>query len=206
MLQNTLEDKQFVSILADGRLHMTVDADTEGAKRREYETSDGKTGEKWELVFTEVSGIISEVKFFEGDYGKSLQLKIVDGDEKPVVLSLSCASNYGEDMMKKLLSIDIAKPVKIVPYAFIDEKGKNKKGVTVYQDDQKIKNFFYDEEKKENINGYPEPKKLKKPLSKDQWKLYFMEARLFLIEAITTHFNLDKGQPETSDDEKLEKF
>ena len=201
MLSNTQEDRNFVTILADGKLHMTVEEGTEGARKREYETSDGKTGEKWELVFTEVTGKITEVKFFEGDYGKSLQLKIEDGDEKPVVLSLSCASNYGEDAMKKIINVDLEKDVKIVPYSFLDDKGKNKKGVTIYQEDQKIKNFFYDEDAKKNINGYPEPKKLKKPLSKDQWKLYFMEARMFLIDAITEHFKLEKVNEDADLDE-----
>lgn len=194
MLKNLKEDVIYASVLADGRIHITVNENTEGAVKREYETSDGKTGSKWELVYSEISGMLSKINFFEGDYGKSLQLTITDGDEKPVVLSLSCASNYGEDAMKKLMNVDMEKEVKIVPYSFTDDKGKSKKGVTIYQDDEKIQNYFYDAKKEKNVHGYPEPKKLKKPLNKDQWKMYFMEVRMFLIDTITEHFKLEEAE------------
>jgi len=196
MLNNNKEDKIFASVLADGLIHVTVDEGTEGAKKREYETSDGKNGIKWELVYTDITGIISKIDFFEGDYGVSLQLTIEDGEEKPVILSLSTNSNYGEDAMKKIFNLDLSVPVKIVPYSFIDDNGKSKKGITFYQNDVKIKNYFYNEETKENINGYPDPKipKGKKTLSKDQWKLYFMEARIFLIDKVKEYFKIEENK------------
>lgn len=197
MALNKSDDKNYLSVLADGKLHLTVPEGTEGAVKRSYETSDGKTGEKWEFVFKDVSGMITKVGFYEGDYGKQLQLTIEDGDEKPVVLSLSTSQNYGEDMMKKLLNIDLSKPVKLAPYSFTDDKGKLRKGISVIQEEVKIKNYFYDEAKGKNINGYPEPKmpKGKKTLSKDEWKLYFMQARMFLIEKITEHFKIEESHP-----------
>ena len=77
-LKNTRADNQFVSILADGTLRMPVPEFTEGAVTREYETSDGKTGTKHEMVYTELSGMITKIAFFEGEYGKLLQLTIED--------------------------------------------------------------------------------------------------------------------------------
>lgn len=196
-LTESKKEQNYLSILADGKLHMTVPEGTEGAVVREYETSDGTKGHKWEKVYKDVIGKITKIGFFDGDYGRSLQLTITDGEEIPVVLSLSTSSNYGEDMMKKLLNIDLEKIVKIAPYSFTDEKGKSKKGVTVWQfseetgKNEKITNYFYDTEAKKNIHGYPEPKKLKKPLSKDQWKLYFGECREFLVETITEKFGIE---------------
>jgi len=194
MLNNSKEDKIFASILADGLIHITCDEFSDGAIKREYETSTGEKGVKYEHQYTDITGIITDVKFFEGDYGKSLQLTISDGDEKPVVLSLSTASSYGEDAMKKLLNVDLTQEVKIAPYSFTDENGKNKKGVTIYQNGAKIQNHFYNPETKENINGYPEPKKLKagKKMDKELWKIYFAEVRVFLVDKITEHFKLDK--------------
>lgn len=186
------EDKRFLSVLADGLLHMNVPEGTEGAVKRDYETSDGKTGTKYELVYKDISGIISKINFYEGEYGTSLQLTITDGDEEPLVLSLSCSTNFGEDLLKKLPSIDLTKKVILKPYAFLDDKGKNKKGVTVIQDEIKIQNYFYNPETKININGYPEPKKSKKPLSKEEWKLYFGQCRVFLIDFIKEKFNLSE--------------
>ncbi len=192
MLNPAKEEAIYASILADGLIHVSVPEGTEGAKKREYETSDGKVGTKWELLYKDVSGLLTKINFREGDYGKSLQLTIQDGDEMPVVLSLPTSSNYGEDAMKKLINIDLAKPVKIAPYSFTDDKGKIKKGVTIYQDEVKLTNYFYDIETKQNLHGFPEPKKLKKPLSKEQWKMYFMEAQMFMIDKITEHFHLEE--------------
>lgn len=192
-LKNTKEEAIFASVLADGRIHVEVPEGTEGAVIREYETSSGDTGRKCELVYSEISGMISKVAFYEGDYGKSLQLTIADGDEKPVVLSLGTASSYGEDMMKKLPNIDLEREVRIVPFSFTDDKGKNKKGMTVYQGDAKVANYFYDPETKSALHGFPEPKKApkSKTLSKDEWKLYFMECRIFMIAKIEELFKLD---------------
>lgn len=206
-LRNTSEERIFATLLADGKIHVTVPEGTEGATVRKYKTSDGMEGTKIEKVYTELIGKITKVGFYEGDYGKQLQVT-VQGKEgtKPVVLSLSTSSNYGEDMMKKLINVDLEKMVKIAPYAFTDENGKKKKGVTIWQHNsatgknEKIKNYFYDEEKKENTNGYPEPKKLKsgKPLSTDQWKLYFGECREFLVEKITEHFGIESESAQVS--------
>lgn len=208
MLKNTKNDNKYVSILADASMRLPVTEDTEGAVKRDYETSDGKTGSKFELVFTELSGKIDKIAFFDGEYAKLLQLTFVnpeDEEEEPLILSVSTGSTFGEDIMKKLLSIDMDQPVRLVPYSFDDEKTKkNKKGVTIYQmvngKEEKVKNFFYDEETKKVCNGYPEipAGHGKKPVSKDEWKIYFAQARLFMINTITEKFDLENAPEEPS--------
>jgi hypothetical protein len=205
-LKNTKQDNSYISILADGTLRQSVPEFTEGAVRRDYETSDGKTGTKFELVFTEVSGMITEIKFHEGEFGKSINLTIEDGEDKPVVLQVQTASNFGEDLMKKLPAIDMAQPVRLVPYSFTDEKDKSKKGITVYQNDNKIGNFFQEGTGKESkmLHGYPEipAGHGKKPVSKDEWKMYFMQCRIFLISYIEA--NMGATSTETKKDENWE--
>lgn len=196
-LNNSREEKIFASILSDGLIHITVDKETPGAKLREFEKSDGTKSEKYELVYTDISGVITKVDFYEGDYGTSLQLTIEDGDDKPIVLSLGTHTNFGEDMMKKLPNIDIGERVKLVPFSFLDDNGKSKKGITVIQNDKKVQNYFYDPVAKTNINGYPNPKVGKKPFTKDQWKAYFLEARIFLTDFIKDKFSIaEKGELE----------
>lgn len=194
MLINTKQDNKFVTILADGTLRLPVTEFTEGAVKREYETSDGKTGTKHELVFTEISGFITKVEFHDGEYGKLLQITMSEEGEDDVIVSLNTSSNFGEDMMKKLMSIDTQKKVRLVPYSFTGEKGKSKKGLTVYQDEQKVKNYFTEGEgeKTKLLHGYPAiPKVAKgKVISSDEWKLYFMQARLFMIGYIEENFKL----------------
>lgn len=207
MLKNTKSDLKFVSILADGSMRLPVTEDTEGAVRRDYETSDGKTGTKWELVFTELSGMIDKIAFYDGEYAKLLQLTFKDPEDEeaePIVLSVSTASTFGEDIMKKLLNIDRTKPVKLVPYSFDDEKGKTKKGVTVYQEvdgeQVKLENYFYDKDTKKVCNGYPEVPAGhgKKPVSKDEWKIYFATARLFLVNTLTDKLGIETEEKEPS--------
>jgi hypothetical protein len=108
-------------------------------------------------------------------------------------------------MMKKLLAVNMDLPVKLVPYSFIDDKGKTRKGMSVYQNfyidelgkpqGDKIKSYFQEGEGKEtkNINGYPDAPKAKagKTISTDEWKMYFMQARLFMIEKITETLKLE---------------
>lgn len=197
MLNNNDNKGIFANVLADGKIHVTVPEGTEGAIVRKYKTTDGLEGSKTELVYSELIGKITKINFFEGNFGRQLQVTVEDGDQEPVVLCLGTSSNYGEDMMKKLINVDLEKKVKIVPYSFTDG-GKSKKGITIWQKNEadeavKIENYFYDPINKVNINGYPEPKKLKKPLSKDQWKLYFGEVREFLVEKITEHFNIEEA-------------
>ena len=198
-LKEAQDTGKFLSILADGRFHMTVDAGTEGATLRTYETSTGEKGEKWERVFTEASGKITEIKFHDGSYGKNLIVTLVDGDEEPINLSFSCNSNYGEDVLKKLLNINRDEEVKFVPFSFTDDRGKNKKGVTVYQGDTKITSYFHDYDTTTKVttekNGYPTPPIAKKGkvISSDEWKLYFAQARMFMIKHIEEKLGLDNS-------------
>jgi hypothetical protein len=203
--KEAVDQGTFLSVLADGKFHMTVDEGTEGARKRVYKTSTGEEGFKWEKVITEVSGLISKVEFHEGDYGKNLNITITDGEDEPLIISLATAQPFGEDMMKKLLAVNMDLPVKLVPYSFIDDKGKTRKGMSVYQNffigedgkpqGDKLKSYFQEGEGKEtkNINGYPDAPKAKagKTISTDEWKMYFMQARLFMIEKITETLKLE---------------
>jgi len=156
----------------------TVPEGTPGAKLRKYETSDGKTGEKHELWYKEVGGTITNVHFFEGDYGKNLIITLDAGMDEPVELSLGVATRYGEDVLKKLPNIDFNKQVILTPYGF-ESEGKTLQGVSIVQDDNKVQGAFYDPEKKKNLLKMPEPGDI---TDKEDWKIYFMQARKHMIQ------------------------
>ena len=155
-------------------------------------------------MFTEVSGIITGIAFHEGEYGKNINLTIEDDGEKPVVLSVQTGSNYGEDLMKKIPAIDLSMPVRLAPYSFEDDKGKARKGITVYQGETKLKNFFQEGEGKESkmLHGFPEipAGHGKKPVSKDEWKMYFLNCRIFLMDYIEKNIAIAKQSVETQED------
>ena len=106
METKTRDNKKYLSVLADGKFHQTVPEGTEGAVTRKYKDKDDVEQTKIELVFNEVSGIITKISFEDGQYGKNLQLEI-DSDG---IVSLNTASNFGEDMMK----IEISDSVKVL--------------------------------------------------------------------------------------------
>lgn len=196
-LNNTeTSGKKFLSILADGKFHQTVADGTEGAVVREYEDKDGKEQSKTELVFGEVEGLITEISFDESDYGKNLIIEI-DGEGE---IKIGTASNFGEDLLKKIPSIDKSKPVKLVPYSFTDDKGKTRKGVTVYQDDKKVENYYYDSVNKKAINGIPQAEGDTSKFDKDDWKMYFMKVRKFLINQV------EGGKEDNTQTNTLENF
>jgi hypothetical protein len=183
---------RFISILADGKFHENVREGTDGASLRQYETSKGEKGEKWELTYQKIEARIVNIEFHDGDFGKNILITFQDDDGNEVVLSQGTATNFGEDLMKKLPSVNFAEKVTAVPYAFEDDRGRPKRGVNLYQDGKKLTNFFYkpsevEGERGTTVNGYPEPEGDTSNFSKDDWKIHFLQARKFLINYIETN-------------------
>lgn len=178
-LINNEFDGVFANVISDGSIRVKVDEGTPGAVRRDYELADGTKGTKFELKYSEIVGKIVNVEFYEGDYGKNIITTIDDGKDK-IALSLSTAGNFGEDFMKKLPNIDFGKEVRIVPYSFTDDKKKIRKGITVYQEGNKITSFFSGKDN-EPLHDFPQPEKTE-GMDSDDWKIYFMQARKFLIK------------------------
>jgi len=178
-----------MSILgSDGTLRLSVPEGTEGAKKRDYETSDGKQGSKWELIFKSLTGKITNLQMYEGDYGTNLMVTLsYEGGSDTI--SINTNTPFGEDFMKKLPNINLDEFVTLAPYSFVDEKGKTRKGITVTQGDTKLKDFFTDaEDYKKKLHGYPMPKGDTDKYTNDKWKLYFAEARIFLSDYTTEKF------------------
>lgn len=174
-----VNNERYISVKADGRFHEKVSEGTEGAVLRTYELKDGTKGEKWELLYKDISNVlVKNIRFEDSDFGENILLTLVD-DDSEVVWAENTGSNFGSDLMKKLPNLDFSKPVSFKPYSFEDEKGKDKRGVSVFQED-KISDFFYDGEKK--LHGFPEwPKELEK-MTKDDWKVFFIQVKVFLTD------------------------
>ena len=176
------ETTPFLQILGStGDFRQTVDKETSGAKLREYETSDGKKGSKYELSYDMVDGMISKVAFHDGDFGKNLLITMdFEDDSDGVTIAIGCSSPFGEDFMKKLPNIDFSKRIDITPYSIENPGEKIKKGVSLKQGGEKIKNFFYDGEK--DINDYPVAEGDTSKYDKDDWKIHFTKCRKFLVK------------------------
>lgn len=203
----TNEEKKgtYVSILSsDGSFRQVVPEGTPGSAIRDWETKDGTKGSKTELKFTTLTGVITSVSFHDGEYGKNLILAVNDGKSDDVILSLGTKQPFAEDIMKKLPNIDLQSEVTLKPYAFEDDKGKTRKGITVYQNGNKVEGAYWDVEGKKAVKGFPQPTGDTGKFDSDDWVAYFIEVRKYLIgktEAIIEKGGFAKA-PEMSDYDK----
>lgn len=174
----------FLSIIG-GQFMQTVDETTPGAIKREWSVG-GKSGEKWEKPWSSVDGVISSLEFHEGEYGKNLKVWIKDGEELFCVSS-GVKTGFGEDMLKKLPSVNFKERVTLTPFEFTPKDGDRVlKGVTFKQNDVKLSNFY--REDKLPVNGIPLPDGVLEDMDKEErreyWTSYFAKVRRFMIKEI----------------------
>src|SRR3990167_1257793 len=173
-------EKKYINVLSDGTLRMVVPEGTPNSQIRSYETSDGKKGVKHELVFSKIEGLIVNLAIWPGDYGKQIHVAVKNGDEQ-AILSLGTETSFGEDVMKKLSNINFDEDVSFEPYSFENDKGKIVKGISIKQKGEKIQNYYWDADAKKPLHGFPKPKGNTEKFETDDWKIFFLEARKFLV-------------------------
>jgi hypothetical protein len=209
-LKTDKDQKRYLYILKDGKLHEKAEEGAEGAKLRVHEKEDGTSIEKWEYSYPGIVGFVTDIKFYESDYGTNILVDIKDEDENEFVLSLKANSRYGESFMEALPNLDLTKEVDFTVYSFPDKKNKDRRvqGVTIKQDGEKIKSYFklYDEDTKTYsypVKGYPtvDQKKAEK-YNNEKWKLHFASVNIWLQEYLVEN-DLIKPFVE-SDEEKKE--
>lgn len=175
--------------IVGGQFRTQVSKDDPLAVRRDWTSADGKnSGTKYERIVNSLFGKIEDVSFVDGEYGMQLFIKLdptVDDNIRPIV-ALNMASREAESVLKRLPNVDFSREVKLRPYDFKDD-GEDVRGIEIKQPDEmgeftvKVQNFFRDTEKKTNINDYPNPEGDIEEYSKDDWKLYFLQCRKFLV-------------------------
>ena len=174
-----------------GSFRTQVPQDHPEAVKRDWESSDGKKGTKYERIVNALIGTITNIQFVEGDFGVQLVITLDEAEDKRVPrIALSTASREAEYLMKCLPTVDLTKPIRFRPYSFEDEKTKKEvRGMEMSQENaegkflNKAQNFFKDPETKENLNGFPAPDDEDTTgYDADDWKIYFMKCRKFLIK------------------------
>lgn len=185
--EEIIKKGKYYSIVS-GSFRVQVPQDHPEAVRRDWKSADGKSsGTKYERIVNALFGRIEEISFHDGEYGMQVFIKLDENDdgENPII-ALSTSSREAEDFLKKLPNINLSKEVKLRPFNFEGSEGDEVRGMEILQQDEndqfkvKITNFFRDTEKKININGFPNPDP-DTDYSKDDWKIYFLSARKFLI-------------------------
>jgi hypothetical protein len=209
-LEKSQSDKLFITI-AEGALRQSVPEGTPDAVKRSWQAG-GKTGIKNELVYNAVVGEITDVTFYEGEHeGKKFQTLNIqlapetEGEPSPVI-SAGIDTKYAADLMKKLPNVDFTEEVRIRPYSYIPNgKEKPTTGVELMQREgvtgnftRKVESYFdsYDEKAKKftSKNGFPTPEGDVSRYVSDDWKIYFLQVKRFLVdytkENITARFQV----------------
>lgn len=189
----------------DGTFRRRVPEGTPGSIKREYETKDGAKAIKHEMLVDGVEGVIEDITLRDGDFGRTINIRL-DANEKGINpnLQFSVENTYGEDVLKKLPRVDFSQPVKFRPYAFTDNNGKEVRGVELRQNDEKLFNYFWDDTNKKSLHGMPELDGDPDTFTKDDWKIFFMQRRKFLVEYfeknIAPKFVIRSNSPSTVSD------
>ena len=166
--------KPYLSI-TQGKLNQKVEENTPGAIRRDYELKDGTKGTKFVHYFRNWTGVVKDLRLNDGQYGQTLEIVFPDA-----ILVLNTESRYFTDFCKKIMAVDINQPITVSPFDF-ESDGKRIVGTTIYQNEVKVNSYYWDGEK--NRNNLPEPPQ-KKKMTKDDWKIYFIKVKNFLIDEI----------------------
>jgi len=195
-VQQNSSDKVYLRIVG-GNIVQKVNPGTDGARLRQYELPNGTKGEKWENVFMSWEGKIKSIVFKENDYGEDCIIELGDA-----YLALAVDGRYFSDFASKVFSGDIAKAFLFHPYDMEGDNGKKKSGISLQQEGEKLKNYFYDG--KENLHGFPVPKEGEK--TKNYWKIFFAEVSEFLkgkIEELKFDDTVEKEEVYPNDDNDL---
>lgn len=167
-----ISGKPYLTIVS-GSFHEKVKKDTPDAELREWELKDGTKGSKWEVVYTNWTGFIRSIGFKATDYGDMCNIEFDDA-----IVSLNTESRYFMDFARKIKNADLLKPIKLHPYDFEGDGGKKVKGISMTQNGEKLKDYYWNGN--EVINGFPKVDQDKAAAKKTYWKSYFMDVAEFL--------------------------
>jgi hypothetical protein len=189
--------KIYLSIV-QGTLRQTVDKTTENAVERKYKTKDKAGNEieatKWELSFIEWYGRVLDIRLKNGEYGEVLEIEFEDA-----IITMHIKSRFFINFMQKLPNINLNKTFSVHPYDF-EANGKKLKGVSIEQEGEKIKSYYWNDKDGVPAHGIPvAPFNAKKTYLTDDWELFFGTMRKFLKETLPKYVaNINLNIPEES--------
>ena len=185
----------------DGR---EIDSDTPGAISREVENP--KTKEisvKWELVEDGWQGYITNISFKEDkQFGNQWIVTMEDGTDK-INLTFKHKSKYFTTFMAVLPNVDFSEMVVLMPYQYKDDNNREKTGISLKQNNQKVLNHYTEGEGDsfKYINGYPI---FEGDYNEDNWDDHMKAVRKFLKSEfenkIKSKFESAPSTPEPEDD------
>ncbi len=169
-----------------------VEEGTLGAKRRDYETSDGNTGTKYEISHKNLVGKVAWLSFVDGSFGEQFILTLTNWEDQ-AKLHINTDSKYFTAFARKLPNIKLEENITLNSFDFTTNDGKRITGMDIKQGWEKVEDNYWDGKK--TLNGMPEVTKTEaKGFDKDDWKMHFMKVKKFLkkeVEAVVIPTNIE---------------
>jgi hypothetical protein len=181
-------NKTYLSVMF-GKVVQKVSKDTEGAIPRENKKGDTVYEKRYKTVSGHITGISTRT---HEEFGTDVLIQMVDGDEA-YQIQIPSASGYGRAFLRRMMNIDYNEPVTLSPYGWTNDDGKEKWSMGIFQNDEKVEDFFWDSEKKKVINGLPELKEVKVNKNKSVWDDSDMMDFLFVDEETGEIVGDDEG-------------
>jgi len=158
-LENTFSGRKniYLSII-NSLFAQRVDKDTPNAVPRLLSKGVNAGSEVYELLFNKVTGKITNIKERESKFGNTFQITIeatIKDEERILILDLPVSSSHCTSFLMRFPNIDLSEKVSLLSYSFEDENKKQRSGISVFQNNEKILPYFTAEEK----NGLPELEK-----------------------------------------------
>lgn len=178
-VQDTFTGTPFLSIVG-GKLVRKVEPGTPGAKERVNKL--GAT--VFEINYDAWSGIVKDWNIVDSEYGKTLHVKFDD-------VTLSLGGKSQSEFIKKFASADFSKEIVVKPYDFITDQGDRKSGLNIYQNEEKLRDFFSDYNAETRTftqkNLYPVPPTTWDKMTEAQKKIYYITTEEFLQTFVATN-------------------
>lgn len=134
-LNSTSNSVTYLSV-QNGKVAKRVQEATPASKARTVEST-GKIVH--EELYDSITGKMAAISTREGNYGKELQISLID--DRPYVLQLKLSSGPASSFLRALPNVDLAKPVTLIPK--IEMKGDVKRtSVIIAQGDKGVKWAF----------------------------------------------------------------
>lgn len=163
--------------IAEGTFVQPVEEGAPGSVARSWSVGD-RSGVSHEIQWESWGGKIIDIRFNEGQFGKSCVVEFDDA-----VLTLKTSSKYFRSFAERVMACDLSKEVELRPYDFESDEGKRLTGISVKQDDEKIPSHYYDAFEKKPKNNMPQPEDDKREQD-GYWKFYFAQVSSFLVKEL----------------------
>ena len=177
-IEKEYSDKVYLSIVG-GDFSQKVEEGTPNAVRREYKLKNGTQGVKYEIIHKGWFGIIRDIKLKQTDFGEVVNVFFDDA-----IVSIQTDSRYFSDFAKKIMSANLEEKIFLSPFDFESDDGKRIIGMSVIQNGTKLTNYYWDTENEKPTNGFPEPEGNTSSYSKDDWKIFFIGVKKFLLNEL----------------------